>query len=186
MPDGIDVISDLDKLGILDKDLENVFLNDTVKDIIANFAQRIQGKLKDSIDKNKLNYTSELFQSLAVTPNIIETDEFIFYKLDIPRHGVYQNEGVSGTKKKYNGSRFSFKESSKPPFGAMVKWAETKFGLNVPADQRKAFGFAAAYNKKYFGIKPTFWIDDVLTDKVFEDLQNELGKRVGIFINEQF
>jgi len=182
MPDGISISN-----GIEDIDLDFKILGNDVKSVLTRFASEITKKLQQSVDKNKLNYTSELFQSLAVTPNIIETDEFIFYKLDIPRHGVYQNEGVSGTKKKYNGSRFSFKESSKPPFGAMVKWAETKFGLQVPPGMTATqFGFAAAYNKKYFGIKPTFWIDDVLTDKVFEDLQNELGKRVGIFINEQF
>lgn len=193
MADGFSISGGFD-----DVDLENVFLGDAVADVLGRFAQQITGKLKDSVDKNKLNYSSELAQSLVVTPNsIIETPDFVFYELKIPRYGIYQNEGVNGVgapadfkgrrKEVVRGSRFSFKENSKPPFGAMVKWANTKFGLQVPPGMTATqFGFAAAYGKKYFGIKPTFWIDDVLTDEVFEELQEELGKRVGFFINEQF
>lgn len=194
MPDGIDVISDLDKLGFKDTDLENVFLNDTVKDVIANFAQRIQGKLKDSLDRKGLNVTNNLYQSLDLDPkSIIETDEFIFYKLEVPAYGVYLNEGVNGMgtgSGVVRNSRFGFKGSGKDwvkKKESLMRWINNKSGIPaMSAKEREGFAFGIMRKQRLFGMKPTFWIDDVLTDKVFEDLQNELGKRVGIFINEQF
>lgn len=182
MADGIQINS-----GLSDLDLNPDLLDGTVKGVLFDFASKMQTALRDSVDKKKLLYTAELSQALAVEPNIIETEEFIFYKLEVPRHGVYQNEGVSGTERTYSGSRFGFKQSSKPPFGAMVKWAESKFGLSIPQGMTaKQFGFAAAYNKKRFGIKPTYWLDEVVNDGRVEELENELGKRIGFFIAEQF
>lgn len=182
MSDGIEITG-----GFSDKDLDFDLLGDSIHDTLYKFAQELTSELQKSIDRKGLNFTEELFQSLQVEPNIIETEEFIYYKLEVPGHGIYQNEGVSGTERNYSGSRFGFTQSSKPPFGAMVNWAERKFGLSVPNGMTaKQFGFAIAHNKKRFGIKPTYWLDEVIDSGIVEKLEDELGKRIAFFIEEKF
>jgi hypothetical protein len=186
MADGINIEGGFD-----DIDLTSDFLDGTVRGVLLQFASKLQTDLRKSIDSkgynNKgLNNSMNLAQSLAVDPNIVEYADKVVYSLEYPIYGDYQDEGVSGTEEAVQGSRFKFDQSSKPPFGAMIKWANTKFGLTIPQGMTKTgFGMAAAYNKKRFGIKPTYWLRDVITDGRIEALEEQLGKSIAFAIIER-
>ena len=66
---------------------------------------------------------------------------------------------------------------------ALSKWGRNKFGLSI--EDTKSFGFGAAKNKKMFGIKPTYWLRDVITDGRIEALEDELGKSIAFAIIER-
>lgn len=180
MADGISVQSDLENLGFSDKDLTTNFLDGTVKGVLLDFAQKFQKDLQNSIDRNGLNYTSELFQSLTVNPDIVELDGTIIYTLTYPIHGAFQDEGVNGVNNNV-GSEFSFKTLSTGGIRqALETWGQRKFGLQV--DDAKRFGYLAARKKKIFGIKPTYWLRDIINDGRMEQLEQDLGKQIGLVL----
>lgn len=175
MADGIHIEN-----GLEDINLSSDLLDGTVKGVLLNFAQTLQKDLQDSIDRKGLNYTSELFQSMSVSPNVVEVDGTIIYTLTYPIHGAYQDEGVNGVNNNV-GSEFSFKTLSTGGIRqALEKWGRNKFGLDIK--DAKRFGYLAARKKKMFGIKPTYWLRDVFNDGRFEQLEEELGKQIGVVL----
>jgi len=172
-----------------DIDLTSDFLDGTIKGVITEFAKNLQDDLIKSLNKprgkynNRLLNSGELAQSLAVVPNVIEGDDTLIYVLEIPSYGMYQDKGVDGTDKKYPNSIGAFKESSKAPTFALVQWAKTKFGLTIPQDMTPTqFGMVAAFNRKKFGIKPTYWLSDVIDDGRVEELEEQIGKKIGFIV----
>lgn len=179
MADGINIQG-----GFEDIELSSDFLDGTIKGIVTQFASDLQDDLRKSIDKKGLNYTMALAQEVSATPNVIELDDMIVYTLEFPMYGSYQDEGVSGTRTKFN-TPYSFKNESvsKGMVESLSKWGRNKFGLDI--EDSKGFGFGAAINKKRFGIKPTYWFRDVITDGRIEELEEQLGKSIAFAIIER-
>jgi len=179
MADGINIEGGFD-----DIDLTSDFLDGTIKGVLLQFASKLQDDLRTSIDSKGLNYTMALAQEVGVEPKIVEFDSMLVYTLEYPFYGAYQDEGVSGTRTKYN-TTYSFKNESvsKGMIEALSKWGRNKFGLNI--QDTKSFGFGAAINKKRFGIKPTYWFRDVITDGRIEALEEQLGKSIAFAIIER-
>ena len=179
MADGISIQGGFD-----DIDLTSDFLDGTIKGVLTQFASDLQDDLRRSIDNKGLNYTMALAQEMTTAPNVVELDDMLIYTLEYPMYGAYQDEGVSGTRTKFN-TPYSFKNESvsKGMVEALSKWGRNKFGLDIP--DSKGFGFGAAINKKRFGIKPTYWFRDVITDGRIEALEDELGKSIAFAIIER-
>lgn len=175
MADGFNITGGFDDL-----DLTSDFLDGTVKGVLLQFANQLQKDLLDNIDRKGLNYTEKLYQAISVSPNIVEVDGTIIYTLTYPIHGAFQDEGVNGLRNSF-GSEFSFKtESTGGIRQALEKWGRNKFGLQV--DDAKRFGYLAARKKKLFGIKPTYWLRDIINDGRMTELEEELGKQIGIVL----
>jgi len=179
MADGINIEGGFD-----DIDLTSDFLDGTIKGVLTQFASDLQNDLRKSIDSKGLNYTMALAQEMSTAPNVVELDDMLIYTLEYPFYGAYQDEGVSGTRTKFN-TPYSFKNESvsKGMVESLSKWGRNKFGLDIK--DSKSFGFGAAINKKRFGIKPTYWFRDVITDGRIEALENELGKSIAFAIIER-
>jgi len=179
MADGINIEGGFD-----DIDLTSDFLDGTIKGVLLQFANNLQTDLRKSIDSKGLNYTMALAQEMGVAPTIVEFDNMLVYTLEYPMYGAYQDEGVSGTRNKFN-TPYSFKNefASKSMVEALSKWGRNKFGLDI--QDSKSFGFGAAINKKRFGIKPTYWLRDVITDGRIEVLEDEIGKSIAFAIIER-
>ena len=179
MADGIKIQG-----GFEDIDLQDSFNDGSIKGIILDFAQKLQRDLNKSIDKKGLNYTGRLSQSTLVEPKVIEVSkDVLLYQLEVPNYGIDQDEGVSGTQVTYKtASKFTTKP---PPFKDILKWSKTKFGLNIPKD--KVWGFAKVVQRKklLFGIKPTYWLTDVINDGRGQELEEQLGKRIALIITER-
>ena len=179
MADGINIEGGFD-----DIDLTSDFLDGTIKGVLLQFANNLQTDLRRSIDSKGLNYTMALAQEMGVAPTIVEFDNMLVYTLEYPIYGAFQDEGVSGTQRKFN-TPYSFKNEfvGRGIVEALSQWGRNKFGLNV--EDTKSFGFGAAKNKKRFGVKPTYWLRDVITDGRIEALEDELGKSIAFAIIER-
>ena len=116
----------------------------------------------------------------------METDNTIVYALELEQYGTYLDQGVSGTQRKFN-SPFSYKEGSKLPIKPMERYARLKDALGITDEKDvKRFGYLAARKIKMFGIKPSYWFSDVVTDGRIEALEEELGKRLAFVMIERF
>lgn len=179
MADGIKIQG-----GFEDIDLQDSFNDGSIKGIILDFAQKLQRDLNKSIDKKGLNYTGRLSQSTQVEPKVIEVSkDVLLYQLEVPKYGIGQDEGVNGLEQKYNNK--AGYTTKPPPLSAILKWSSTKFGLNIPKD--KVWGFAKVVQRKklLFGIKPTYWLTDVINDGRGQELEEQLGKRIALIITER-
>lgn len=181
MADGINIEGGFDDLELTDS------LNDgTIQGLLLDFAQTLQNDLARSA-QSKGHYTAAntLIKDLQVSPKLIETDDVIIYALEMPDYGTYLDQGVSGTRRKFN-SPFSYKESSGLPVKAMENYGRLKGALNLPDEKAvKRFGYLAARKIKLFGIKPSYWFSDVVTDGRIEDLEEEIGKRLAFVMIER-
>jgi len=125
----------------------NDFGNNVVKQARANLT-RYRIKDRGKLYKD-LKFTSK------VNKNSIELD------FDMPIYGKFQNEGVSGTKKKYD-TPYSFK-SKQPPSEPISQWAKRKHirfrdkNGKYKKGNYKSIGFVIARSIKEKGIKPKYW-----------------------------
>ena len=182
MADGINIEG-----GFNDVDLTSDFLDGSIQGLLLDFADKLQKDLVDSA-RSKGHYTAAntLMKDLQVAPNVVETDNTIFYALELEQYATYLDQGVSGTKRKFN-SPFSYKENSKLPIKPMERYARLKDALGITEEKDvKRFGFLAARKIKMFGIKPSYWFSDVVTDGRIEELEEELGKRLAFVMIERF
>jgi hypothetical protein len=101
-------------------------------------------------------------------------------------YGVFQDQGVSGTKKKYN-TPFSYK-SKRPPLQPILNWVEKR-----RFQFRKENGKFMSYKSTAFlitrgifknGIKPSLFFTKPF-EKAFERLPDELVEAYGLDV-EQF
>ena len=103
------------------------------------------------------------------------TDRSLQFEIEMPYYGVFQDKGVSGTKKKYN-TPYSYK-SKMPPPSKLDKWTVRK-GI-APRDEkgrfisRKSLQFAIARSIFYNGIKPSLFFT-----KPFEKYAKGLPKEL--------
>jgi hypothetical protein len=179
MADGINIEGGFD-----DIDLQDSFNDGSIRGIILDFAQKLQRDLNKSIDAKGMNYTGRLSQSTQVEPKVIEVSkDVLLYQLEVPSYGISQDEGVNGTQAKYN-NKVGY-TTKPPPLSEILKWSRTKFGLNIPSD--KVWGFAKVVQRKklLFGIKPTYWLTDVINDGRGQELEEQLGKRIALIITER-
>lgn len=141
------------------KNLEKVFRAfgdktvQTARGILNAKGKNTSGKLADS-----LGYHLKVYESGALEMQFLGAG-----------YAKFVDEGVSGTKKKYN-TPFGFQPSSKiANIGAIDKWAVRK-GLSGTRDKkgrfikRKSLVFLIARSIKLYGIEPTHFFSDALNE----------------------
>lgn len=159
----------------------------TIEDVLLNFGNEIQEKLRESL-RNKVSQgtTKALEQSILFD---VTNDQGVWrFRLDFNKYGDYLDQGVQGyggtvtTDSKHYPNRkkgdnwvnkapaspFRFREK-KPKLingQGISLWAYTK-GLNPFAVQNVVWRQ---------GIKATNWFSEVATDEVVADLRDDLEK----------
>ncbi len=140
-----------------------------------DFAKYVIQQSRSNLTKGKKNVSKDLYNSLKSEINPTQKGLLLFFEM--LEYGVYQDQGVSGTKKKYD---TPFKYTNKRPnIGALDKWSVRKSALNKKVRDkkgrfipRKSLIYLIA-NKIFFqGIRPSLFFT-----KPFE-------KRFNTFINE--
>lgn len=153
--------------------LENVqkFLNDFKDHVIREAkakAPTSSGNLKNSIT----GYVKESANSIQIT-------------FEMPEYGFFQDQGVSGKKKKYN-TEFSFTDKMPPP-SKLDKWIVRK-GIAPRKEggqfaSRKSLQFLIARSIYMNGIKPSLFFTKPF-EAAFKKLPNELVEKYGLGMEE--
>lgn len=119
------------------------------------FANRVQQQTRSNISKKDLKASGTLRNDVKFyTKRNKNSIELIYER---PKYADFQDQGVSGVKKKFN-TPFSY-TTKRPPSKVFAKWARQK---NIkPRDKKtgrfisfKSFGFLVARKIYNFGIKP--------------------------------
>ena len=153
--------------------LENVqkFLNEFKDHIIREAkakAPTSSGNLKNSIT----GYVKESANSIQIT-------------FEMPEYGFFQDQGVSGKKKKYN-TEFAYTDKMPPP-SKLDKWIVRK-GIAPRKEggqfaSRKSLQFLIARSIYMNGIKPSLFFTKPF-EAAFKKLPNELVEKYGLGMEE--
>jgi hypothetical protein len=145
---------------------------------LNKFRDYVISQAKANLTRGGKNVSKGLYNSIKgnvkANPNSFEMD----FSMD--EYGIYQDKGVSGTKKKYN---TDYKYTNKmPPAKAFDKWVVRK-GL-APREKgkfksRKSLSFAIARSVYYNGIKPSLFFTKPF-EKAIKRLPNDLVEAFGL------
>jgi hypothetical protein len=148
---------------------------DKTKEELNRFAKYVIQQARTNLTKQGKNVSSDLYGSLGydlkVSPNSFGLE---FYMLP---YGQYVDQGVSGTKKKYN-TIFSY-SNKQPPSEALAKWAKAR-NIRLRDEKGrykkgnyKSIGFILARSIKEKGIKPSLFFTKPF-EKAFDNLPADL------------
>lgn len=157
---------------------------------LNKFGKRLVQASRSSLTQQKINASGELYKSIGYDLKVSKNSfEFSFGSgLD---YAKFQDQGVSGTKKKFK-TPFSYKSTSKVlgfeyHTGTFAKWLKQK-GIR-PRDKNtgkfityKQGGFAIANHVKRQGIKPKNFITRPF-ENAFKALPEDLVKAYGLTLD---
>ena len=154
-------------------------LQDTRK-ILNSFAKYVIQQSRSNLSKDKKNVSKALYNSLDY--KILSDQSGFILQFLMEEYGAYQDQGVSGTKKKYD-TPFSY-TNKRPPAKAFDKWTVRK-GIAPRQNggrfaNRKGLNFAIAKTIFEQGIRPSLFFTKPF-EKRFETLPNEL---IAAFVND--
>ncbi len=159
--------------------------------ILNSFAKYVIQQAKSNLTKRKKNVSKSLYNSLDY--KILQDNSGSILQFLMEEYGAYQDQGVSGTKKKYN-TPFKYKSKGgkrglkgMPPTAAIDKWAVRKSGLDKKVRDkkgrfipRKSLVFLIAKSIFEKGIKPSLFFTKPF-EKRFQTLPNDL---IAAFVND--
>ena len=153
-----------------------------VKDELNKFGKFVVQQARTRLTKSKKNVSKKLYNSLSYTINETDTSTSIIFEME--DYGKFQDEGVSGTKKKYK-TPYSY-TSKMPPSKAFSQWVVRKGLKGVRDDKgrfikRKSMQYLIARSIFKHGIKPTMFFTKPF-NQAFEKLPPELQDKFGIDI----
>ena len=150
------------------------------KKILNSFAKYVIQQSRSNLTKDKKNVSKKLYESLDY--KILQDSSGTILQFLMEDYGAYQDQGVSGTKKKYN-TPFAY-TNKRPPASAFDKWSIRK-GIAPRQDggkfaKRKGLNYAIAQSIFEKGIKPSLFFTKPF-EKRFQTLPNDL---IAAFVND--
>lgn len=155
-----------------------------VQKALERFRDHVVSISKRNLTNKQKNSSKKLYNSIQgkvkANPNSFELE------FTMEDYGVFQDAGVSGTKKKYN-TPYSYK-SKMPPPKAFDKWLVKK-GI-APRDNgrftsRKSLAFLIARSVYRNGIKPSLFFTKPF-EAAYKNLPQELIDKYGLDAIELF
>jgi hypothetical protein len=155
-----------------------------VQKALERFRDHVVSISKRNLTNKHKNSSKKLYNSIQgkvkANPNSFELE------FSMEDYGVFQDAGVSGTKKKYN-TPYSYK-SKMPPVKAFDKWLVRK-GI-APRDKgkftsRKSLAFLIARSVYRNGIKPSLFFTKPF-EAAYKNLPQELIDKYGLDAVELF
>tara|TARA_R110000744_G_scaffold74226_2_gene148333 strand:- start:215 stop:733 length:519 start_codon:yes stop_codon:yes gene_type:complete len=159
-------------------------LKETQK-VLEVFKNFVIQQSRSRLSKTKKNVSKELYNSLdgfvKVMPNSINVE------FQMEDYGMFQDKGVSGTKKKYN-TPFSY-TNKQPPSTPLANWAKFKNirlrdakGKYIKGSY-KTIGFLIARSIKRKGIKPSLFFTKPF-EQAFKKLPEELTNTFALDVED--
>lgn len=142
-----------------------------VQDSLNKFAKYVVQQSRTNLTKGKKNVSKSLYNSIEYELNVSKNSFSLSFIMD--EYGMYQDKGVSGTKKKYS-TPFSYK-TKMPPIKPLSDWA--KFKRLRLRDEKgrfkkgnyKTIGFLISRSIFQKGIKPSLFFTKPF-ERSFENL----------------
>jgi len=155
-----------------------------VQKALERFRDHVVSISKRNLTNKQKNSSKKLYNSIQgkvkANPNSFEVE------FTMEDYGVFQDAGVSGTKKKYN-TPYSYK-SKMPPPKAFDKWLVKK-GIvqrdNGRFTSRKSLAFLIARSVYRNGIKPSLFFTKPF-EAAYKNLPQELIDKYGLDAIELF
>ena len=151
------------------------------REILNRFAKYVIQQARTNLSRGNKNSSKKLYDSLDYQIKVSDNSFGIEFLME--EYGAYQDQGVSGKKRKFD-TPFSFK-SKMPPPSSLDKWSVRK-GI-APRDKkgrfipRQSLNFLIARSIFTYGIKPSMFFTKPF-EKAFNDLPPELTNAFAIDI----
>lgn len=156
-----------------------------VQKALERFRDHVVSVSKRNLTNSKKNSSKKLYNSIK--GNVKAMPNSFSMEFTMEDYGVFQDAGVSGTKKKYN-TPYSYK-SKMPPVKAFDKWivrkglAPRKSGGQFTS--RKSLAFLIARSVFRNGIKPSLFFTKPF-EAAYKNLPQELVEAYGLDAIELF
>lgn len=155
-----------------------------LRDELNKFAKYVIQQSRSNLTKGRKNASKELYNSLGY--NISKQAETTSMAFEMVDYGIFQDKGVSGTKKKYN-TPYSYK-SKMPPRKAFDKWIVRKGiaprGKGGKFLSRQSLQYLIARTVYQKGIKPSLFFTKPF-EAAFKRLPDDLIKQYSIGLEKQ-
>ena len=155
------------------------------KEELNRFAKYVIQQARTNLSKQGKKVSSDLYGSLGYDLNV-DANSFSLEFYMLP-YGAYVDQGVSGTKKKYN-TIFSY-SNKQPPTKALANWAKAR-NIRLRDEKGrykkgnyKSIGFVLARSIKEKGIKPSLFFTKPF-EKAFERLPVDLIDRFNLDLDD--
>ncbi len=152
---------------------------------LEDFKKYVIQQARTNLTKGKKNVDGNLYKSLQGFVEKSPAGFRLYFEME--DYGMFQDKGVSGTKKKYN-TPFSYK-SKMPPIKPLQLWAK-KRNIRLRDDKGKfkkgsykTIGFLIARSIFEKGIKPSLFFTKPF-ERAFKQLPEELREAFGKDINK--
>jgi len=158
---------------------------DNVQELLDDFKAYVIKQAKSNLTRMKKNSSKTLYNSIDGFVKKYKNSISIYFEME--DYGFFQDQGVSGTKKKYD-TPYSYK-SKMPPPSKLDKWIVRK-GI-APRKQggqfisRKSLQFLIARSIYTNGIKPSLFFTKPF-EAAFKKLPEELIEKYGLDIEQLF
>ncbi len=158
---------------------------DNVQEVLDEFKAYVIQQAKSNLTRMKKNSSKTLYNSIDGFVKKYKNSISIYFEME--DYGFYQDQGVSGTKKKYD-TPYSYK-SKMPPPSKLDKWIVRK-GI-APRKQggqfvsRKSLQFLIARSIYMNGIKPSLFFTKPF-EAAFKKLPDELIEKYGLDVEQLF
>jgi ribosomal protein S17E len=158
---------------------------DNVQEVLDEFKAYVIQQAKSNLTRMKKNSSKTLYNSIDGFVKKYKNSISIYFEME--DYGFYQDQGVSGTKKKYD-TPYSYK-SKMPPPSKLDKWIVRK-GI-APRKQggqfvsRKSLQFLIARSIYTNGIKPSLFFTKPF-EAAFKKLPDELIEKYGLDVEQLF
>jgi len=146
---------------------------------LDKFRNFVINESKKNLTRLKKNSSKKLLNSIKGVSKLSKNSIELSFSME--DYGLFQDKGVSGTKKKYS-TPYSYTTKMPPP-KALDKWI-VKRGI-APRNKdgkfisRSSIKFAIARSIMINGIKPTLFFTKPF-DKAFKKLPNEIIEKYGL------
>ena len=153
--------------------------------VLNRFIKHVVSQAKRNLSTKGHNASKKLYNSIKGEAKSFPNSIGIYFEME--DYGFYQDQGVSGKKKKYD-TPFSYK-SKMPPPSAFDKWtirkgiAPRKSGGQFQS--RKGLNFAIARSIFEKGIKPTLFFTKPF-EAAFKNLPDDLLEVFGLEAEQMF
>ena len=140
---------------------------------------------RSRLSKGGKNVSKQLYNSLK--GNVKQMPNSILVEFEMEDYGIYQDKGVSGTKKKYN-TPFSY-TTKMPPIKPLAQWAKNR-NIRLRDKEGKfkkgnynTIGYLIARSIYKKGIKPTLFFTKPF-EQAFKKLPDELIEKFGLDVED--
>lgn len=167
----------LENIGKLKEEFKST-ANNPLHQLIIDISNRIVSTMQKQLKKPD----SILSQSIGHSPIIIENNGNISIEITANEYWDFVNSGVNGLKANF-GSQYSFKTPypNKKMAESIQGWMGQR-GISNGADFRSA-SYGIATSVKKYGIKPTHFVDVVLSDSFINEISEQVSEQAGKLVS---